>query len=197
MLWHDAQAVFDSEKPWSEFRWVDWENISIQYPLAVVAAEDQRFPNHYGLDFTELKKALADETGKRRGASTISQQVAKNMFLWQGRSYLRKGLEAVLAVVMELFLGKQRILEIYVNIAQLDSDLYGIGAASERFFSKPADRVNRYEAARMAAVLPNPRILSAAKPSHYVLTRQKWIMKQMNQLGGPKYLDQLTSKNSH
>lgn len=189
MLWHDIQSLFDDKKEWSEYQWLSWEDISIQFPLAVIAAEDQRFPDHFGLDFTELRRAISDNRGKPRGASTITQQVAKNLFLWNGRSYIRKGLEAGLAILMEMILGKKRILEIYINIAQLGENTYGVGVGSLLFFNKPAGKINRYEAARMAAVLPNPQIFSADKPGKYVLSRQKWIMKQMKQLGGPEYIE--------
>ena len=191
MVWHDIESFFYTDSEPSQYQWTDWDEISIQYFLAVVASEDQRFPTHFGLDFAELKLALSDKSGKPRGASTITQQVAKNLFLWNGRSYVRKGLEVGFALLMELFLSKQRILEIYVNIAQLGENIYGIGIASVVFFDKPPGAINRYEAARMAAVLPNPVVFSVEKPSHYVLSRQKWIQRQMEQLGGPGYLDQL------
>ncbi|NKB77190.1 MAG: hypothetical protein GKR96_09125 [Gammaproteobacteria bacterium] len=116
MLAHDVRSIFNKELEWSNYQWKNWEDISIQFPMAVIAAEDQRFPNHFGLDFTELRQVLSKKQGKPRGASTITQQVAKNLFLWNGRSYIRKGLETGLAFTMEFVLSKQRILEIYVVV---------------------------------------------------------------------------------
>ncbi|MGI9319093.1 MAG: monofunctional biosynthetic peptidoglycan transglycosylase [bacterium] len=169
--------------------WVNWESISPQLPLAVLAAEDQRFPDHYGIDFTELKNAVRQ--GANRGASTITQQVAKNLFLWQSRSYLRKVLEAVLALYIDLVWGKQRVLEIYLNVAFFGANIYGVEAASQKYFGKNASKLNRYEAARLAAVLPNPRRYSAQNASAYTIDRQNWIMDQMEQLGGTRFIDNL------
>jgi len=125
------------------------------------------------------------------GASTITQQVVKNMFLWQGRSYVRKGLEAIIAPYIDLVWGKQRVLEVYLNIVYFGSNTYGAGAASKKFFNKSAADINRHEAARMAAVLPSPRRFSINNASPYVLDRQNWILRQMKKLGGTRYLDKL------
>jgi monofunctional glycosyltransferase len=175
-----------------EFRheWRDWDQISPQAALAVVAAEDQQFPWHRGFDFKQIDKALADrERGRRvRGASTISQQVAKNLFLWPGQSWFRKGLEAGITVLIELAWPKQRILEVYLNIAQFGRGTWGVQAASQVYFRKDAARLSRSEAALLAAVLPAPKRYSAAKPGPWVRKRQAWIERQMAALGGPAYL---------
>ena len=194
MLQSRIEAVFARE-PHYEFRheWRNWNQISREAALAVVAAEDQRFPQHGGFDFRQIDKALADrELGRRtRGASTISQQVAKNLFLWPGQSWFRKGLEACITVVIELTWSKQRILEVYLNIAEFGRGTYGVEAAAQRFFHKSASRMNRAEAALLAAVLPNPALLRADRPSSYVRKRQRWIEGQMSGLGGTGYVSHL------
>ncbi len=191
ILRHNLGAAFSDETDRASYSWTDWNTISPHYAIAVIAAEDQRFPDHIGIDFTELRKAVSEDERTPRGASTITQQTAKNLFLWPGRSYIRKFLEAGLAVVMEIALSKQRILEIYLNIAQTGPNLYGITEASRRYFGKPAADLNRHEAARIAAILPSPSKYSATLPSAYVLERQQWILRQVKQLGGPAYLDRL------
>jgi monofunctional biosynthetic peptidoglycan transglycosylase len=188
MLQQNLVSIY-YKQPLVNYKWVDWEKISPQMPLAVVASEDQRFPVHHGIDFKELKKAISQ--GGRRGASTISQQVAKNMFLWQGRSYLRKAIEAVLALYIDLVWGKQRVLEVYLNVAYFGGNLYGIGTASEVFFNKKPGDINRFEAARLAAVLPNPRKYSANNASSYIVERQSRILRQMQGLGGVSYINKL------
>ncbi|HEY5810515.1 MAG TPA: monofunctional biosynthetic peptidoglycan transglycosylase [Povalibacter sp.] len=171
-------------------RWVDGRNISPQMKLAVIASEDQTFPDHYGFDFRSIDKALDErERGKRvRGASTISQQVAKNLFLWPGKSWIRKGLEAYFTLLIETLWPKQRILEVYLNIAEFGKGVFGVGIASETYFRKPAARLNQYDAALLAAVLPNPKRLRANAPSAYVRSRQQWIVSQMYGLGGTSLL---------
>ena len=166
-------------------QWVPLTQIAPELALAVVAAEDQKFPTHGGFDLDAIGSALADrDTGRRmRGASTISQQVAKNLFLWSGRSWLRKGLEAWFTVLIELLWPKSRILEVYLNVAEFGDGIYGAEAAARRHFGRAAADLRRAEAARLAAVLPNPRIYVASRPSRYVLTRQRWIERQMGQLG--------------
>ncbi len=186
-----AIALFTAEKGY-EFRheWRDWDQISRYAALAVVAAEDQRFLQHNGFDFKQIDKALADrERGRRvRGASTISQQVAKNLFLWPGQSWFRKGLEAGITVLIELAWPKQRILEVYLNVAEFGRGTWGIQAASRRYFRKDAARLTRAEAALLAAVLPSPRRFRADAPSAYVRKRQAWIERQMVALGGKGYI---------
>jgi monofunctional biosynthetic peptidoglycan transglycosylase len=158
-----------------------------------VAAEDQRFPQHRGFDFKQIDKALADrERGRRvRGASTISQQVAKNLFLWPGQSWVRKGIEAGLTVLIELAWPKPRILEVYLNVAEFGRGTWGVQAASRRYFRKDASRLTRSEAALLAAVLPAPRKYRVDAPSKYVRHRQAWIERQMRSLGGNGYLANL------
>jgi len=194
MLSDRIGALLTREKAYDfSHDWVAWERISKQAALAVVAAEDQQFPNHDGFDFKQIDKALADrERGRRvRGASTISQQVAKNIFLWRGQSWFRKGLEAGITVLIEALWPKQRILEVYLNIAEFGQGTYGVQAASQRFFDKDAAKLNQSEAALLAAVLPAPRRFKVNAPSRYVKKRQAWIMRQMNALGGTAYLAQL------
>jgi len=173
--------------------WRDWDAISKNAALAVIAAEDQQFPFHHGFDFKQIDKALADrERGRRvRGASTISQQVAKNLFLWPGQSWFRKGLEAGITVLIELAWPKQRILEVYLNVAEFGRGTWGVQAASRRFFGKDAARLTRAEAALLAAVLPAPRRYRAEAPGPYVRGRRAWIQRQMAALGGPGYLASL------
>ncbi|MGQ0384792.1 MAG: monofunctional biosynthetic peptidoglycan transglycosylase [Gammaproteobacteria bacterium] len=164
--------------------WVPWQEISRHAATAVIAAEDQRFPVHDGFDFEAIDKALTDaRRGRRlRGASTISQQVAKNLFLWPGQSWLRKGLEAWFTLWIEALWPKQRILAVYLNSAEFGPGIWGVEAASRRYFGKPASRLNRHEAALLAAVLPNPKRFRVANPSAYVRQRQDWILWQMGML---------------
>nr|WP_199042290.1 monofunctional biosynthetic peptidoglycan transglycosylase [Dyella sp. ASV24] len=171
-------------------RWVPWSQVSSYVPLAMVAGEDQKFPFHHGFDFDSIQNAVdaADEGRRLRGASTISQQTAKNLFLWNGRSFVRKGLEAYFTVLIELTWPKQRILEVYMNIAELGDGIYGVGVASDAFFHVPPAQLSAAQAARLAAVLPSPRRFHADHPSAYVQSRANWIQQQMGQLGGPGYL---------
>lgn len=191
MLRDRAVALFSAEQGY-EFRhdWRDWNQISRYAALAVVASEDQRFLQHGGFDFKQIDKALADrERGRRvRGASTISQQVAKNVFLWSGQSWFRKGLEAGITVLIELAWPKQRILEVYLNVAEFGRGTWGVQAASRRYFRKDAAKLTRAESALLAAVLPSPRRFRADAPSAYVRNRQAWIERQMAALGGKSYL---------
>jgi monofunctional glycosyltransferase len=173
--------------------WVDLDRISPNLPLAVVASEDQKFPEHWGFDVEAIEKAYAlnQHSHKVRGASTISQQVAKNLFLWSGRSFFRKGLEAYFTVLIEALWPKRRILEVYLNIAEFGPGTYGAEAAAQRYFHKPASRLTRGDAAVLAAVLPNPQRYSAAAPSRYVLERRDWILGQMQGLGGAEMLGEI------
>jgi monofunctional biosynthetic peptidoglycan transglycosylase len=175
------------------YRWVDLEQISPHAAIAVIAAEDQQFPFHAGFDFKSIREAIrTNSRGKRvRGASTISQQVAKNLFLWSGRSYARKGLEAYFTVLIEWLWPKERILEVYLNIAEFGHGVYGVEAAANKFFRKPAAALSRRDSATLAAVLPNPRTFKAQAPSRYVTKRRDWIMRQMRGLGSRAYLNQL------
>ena len=174
-------------------RWVDLSRISPNLPLAVVASEDQKFPAHWGFDVEAIEKAyeMNQHSHRVHGASTISQQVAKNLFLWSGRSYFRKGLEAYFTVLIEACWPKRRIIEIYLNIAEFGYGTYGAEAAAERFFHKAAAKLSRVDSAVLAAVLPNPQRLNAAAPSAYVQQRRDWILGQMQALGGPEMLDEI------
>lgn len=176
-----------------EHDWRDWDRISKSAALAVIAAEDQQFPYHYGFDFKQIDRALTDrELGRRvRGASTITQQVAKNVFLWRGKSWMRKGLEAGLTVLIEACWSKQRILEVYLNVAEFGQGTFGVQAASQRYFHKDVARINGAEAALLAAVLPAPSRFKVQAPSRFVQRRQAWIQRQMAALGGTSYLAQL------
>jgi monofunctional glycosyltransferase len=175
------------------YQWVPWGRIALDAPLAMVAAEDQKFPEHHGFDVESIQKAIdAHERGQRlRGASTISQQVAKNLFLWSGRSFVRKGLEAYFTALIELTWSKRRILEVYLNIVELGEGVFGVEAASQRFFHKPASRLTADEAALLAAVLPNPLRFRVDRPSAYVQERRGWILEQMGQLGGAGFVKRL------
>jgi monofunctional biosynthetic peptidoglycan transglycosylase len=172
------------------YRWTSWAEISPTVRLAVVAAEDQKFPHHWGFDFSSIAEAIEGQGARHRvrGASTITQQVVKNLFLWQGRSYVRKGLEAYFTVLLELFWPKRRILEVYLNIAEFGDGVHGVYAAARTFFGKHPSALTPAEAALLAAVLPNPKRLHADTPSPYVEERARWIGEQMEQLGGPAYL---------
>jgi monofunctional biosynthetic peptidoglycan transglycosylase len=169
-----------------DYRWITMQRISPEAGLAVIAAEDQNFATHHGFDFVSIQGALeAHEHGRRlRGASTISQQVAKNVFLWSGRSYIRKALEAYFTVLIELTWPKCRILEVYLNIVELGDGLFGVEAAGRRYFGKSAANLGAGESALLAAVLPNPLHLKISRPSAYVEERRAWILQQMEQLGG-------------
>lgn len=171
--------------------WVGMEEISPWMPLAVMASEDQKFPTHWGFDVQAIQSVLANEEGGRiRGASTLSQQTAKNVFLWDGRSWVRKGLEAGLTVGIETVWTKRRILTVYLNVAEFGEGVFGVEEASQRYFHKPASRLTMSEAALLAAVLPNPIRFKADAPSGYIRQRQQWIVRQMRQLGGEGFLRQ-------
>jgi len=182
----------------TDFEWVSLEQISPHAAIAVIASEDQLFPFHAGFDFDSIREAVREsERGRRlRGASTISQQVAKNLFLWSRHSLVRKGLEAYFTVLIEALWPKERILEMYLNVAQFGNGVYGVQAAAERFWHKPARRLTSADAALLAAVLPNPLRLHADRPSRYVLSRRDWILDQMRMLGGPEYLRALESERA-
>lgn len=170
------------------YRWVSAKNISPNAGIAVMASEDQRFPEHSGFDLESIQSSIEDyrEGGKLRGASTISQQVAKNLFLTPAKSFLRKGVEAWFTLLIEILWSKERILEVYLNIAEFGDHLFGVEAASQRYFGIPAKNLSRYQAALLAATLPNPHLLQAAHPTAYLLRRQRWILRQMMNLGEPK-----------
>ncbi|WP_445375628.1 monofunctional biosynthetic peptidoglycan transglycosylase [Photorhabdus tasmaniensis] len=171
--------------------WVGHEQISPNIVLAVIAAEDQKFPQHWGFDFDAIENALEhnqNNSGRLRGASTISQQTAKNLFLWDGRSWLRKGVEAGMTFAIELAWSKSRILTVYLNIVEFGEGIFGVEEASRHYFHKSASKLTASEAALLAAVLPNPHRYKVDAPSAYVLRRQQWILRQMRLLGGVNYL---------
>ena len=186
-------ALFEGKDSEIHSDWESYDNISKEAALAVVASEDQLFPDHNGFDFDAMYGAFRHNLrGKRiKGASTISQQVAKNVFLWQGRSYLRKGLEVYFTTLIELIWGKERILEVYLNVAETGKMTFGVEAASMRFYGHPANSLSRIEAARIAAVLPSPNRFSITNPSGYVQRRTNFITRQMRGLGGKAYLKNL------
>ncbi|HEY0746390.1 MAG TPA: monofunctional biosynthetic peptidoglycan transglycosylase [Steroidobacteraceae bacterium] len=177
----------------SRHQWADLSHISPNLPLAVVASEDQKFPEHWGFDVDAIENAyeLNQHSHRIHGASTISQQVAKNLFLWSGRSYFRKALEAYFTLIIEALWPKRRILEIYLNIAEFGRGTYGAEAAAQRYFHTTAAKLSRIDSAVLAAVLPNPQLLSAAAPSAYVQRRRDWILEQMQALGGAEMLDEI------
>ena len=174
----------------SHYQWVDFDRIAPSMAVAVVAAEDQNFSSHHGFDWDAIQRAMDyDENGNRlRGASTLTQQTAKNLFLWPDRNWLRKGFEAYFTVLLEALWGKRRILETYLNIVEFGEGIYGVEAASQRYFHKSAVRLTPEDAALLAAVLPNPHRLKANAPSAYVRERQQWILRQMRQLGGVSFV---------
>jgi monofunctional biosynthetic peptidoglycan transglycosylase len=173
------------------YRWTPIEQVSPNLPIALVAAEDQKFPLHHGFDVEAIADAIEDaEDGERmRGASTISQQTAKNLFLWNGHNFVRKGFEVYFTVLLETTWPKRRILEVYLNIAEFGDGIYGASAASDAYFHKPVSALSEHESALLAAVLPNPKKYRPDKPSPYVLRRAAWIEKQVHQLGGAGYVE--------
>jgi monofunctional biosynthetic peptidoglycan transglycosylase len=195
MLEARVAALWHGERDYqTRYQWVSLEQISPQAAIAVIAAEDQQFPFHAGFDFKSIREAVRahEQSGRKlRGASTISQQVAKNLFLWSGHSFVRKGLEALFTVLIENLWPKERILEMYLNIAEFGRGVYGVQAAARTFFHKDASRLSSGEAALLAVVLPNPRLYRVDAPSRYVLSQREWTLKQMENLGGAAYLSSI------
>lgn len=189
-----AIRYFETKAPDRSIRktWKDYEDISENLALAVIAAEDQKFFEHKGFDVESILEAIERNRKEEspRGASTISQQVSKNVFLWPSKTWLRKGLESYFTFLVELVWGKKRILEVYLNVAEMGDGIYGAEAASQAYFRKSAKNLTKSEAALIAAVLPNPRAMSPAKPSAYVYERQRWILKQMSNLGSIELLSE-------
>lgn len=187
--WVDGKPI-DLQRDWQS-----WDNISDDLKVAVIAGEDQKFSEHWGFDISAIRAAFIhnEQGGPIRGASTLSQQVSKNVFLWSGRSWLRKGLEAWFTALIEVFWSKQRILEVYLNSAEWDDGVFGAQAAAKHHFGVNARGLSRQQASLLAAVLPNPRNWSASRPSPYVLRRAGWIRQQMSQLGGDGYLVNLNN----
>ncbi len=187
-----VQNALSHGRPY-HYRWTAYKNMNPVIGLAAIAAEDQRFPDHNGFDLEAIEAALKDynQGSSLRGASTISQQVARNLFLWSGRSAFRKVLEAWFTILIELFWSKERILTVYLNVAQFGDRTFGVGAASRDFFDLRPRDLTPDEAALLAAVLPGPELYSVLDPSWEVLDRQAWILAQMAQLGGIDYLNTL------
>lgn len=177
------QTSEDHVGPSIYYRWVDIDDIAPALALAVVASEDQTFPRHNGFVWKAINEQLTAPGGPRRGASSISQQVAKNLFLWPAKSYIRKAVEAYITVWMELLWPKRRILEMYLNIAQFDDRVFGAGAAAPQLFGVRPARLDRAQCALLAAALPAPQRFDAAAPGAYMQQRQRWILGQMRQLG--------------
>lgn len=179
------EQVFDKDKELKLVKdWTAIDQISPHMVLAVVAAEDQKFLDHFGFDVEAIRNALeGNQAGKNlKGGSTISNQTAKNVFLWPGRNYLRKGLEAYFTLLIEIFWSKERIMEVYLNVIETGEGIYGVEAAAQTYYDKSAGQLNRNESAMIAAVLPNPRRWSPAKPTGYNYQRQNWILRNMNNL---------------
>ena len=187
MLMQCVNQVFDDKRHLKLNKdWVSLEKISPNLQLAVVCSEDQNFMEHYGFDLDAIEKALKHNKNhkRKRGASTISQQTAKNVFLYDGRNWLRKGLEVYFTFLIETCWSKERIIEVYLNIIEFGDGVYGAEAASQQFFHASAQKLTRSQAALLAAVLPAPRRFSAKNPSGYVYKRQAWILNQMENWGG-------------
>lgn len=178
--------------------YVDRDDISYHMKLAVIASEDQLFPDHEGFDWKSINKAVKHNERKPkkiRGASTISQQVAKNVFLWQGRSWVRKGLEVYFTKMIEWIWGKERILDVYLNVIEMGRGIYGAEAAAQAYFKKPAARLTRREAALIAACLPNPKKYTVKPASAYVLAKSMWVQRQMNYLEGDEEIQAVIGKS--
>lgn len=190
LKWVDPPITITQFTNWVEGHglkrdYIDYDEMSPNIKLAVMASEDQLFPDHNGFDVESIKKAWSEKNKKRkrvRGASTISQQVAKNVFLWQGRSWIRKGLEVYFTFMIELIWGKERILEMYLNVAEMGKGIFGVESAARNYFKKPAKKLTRAEAAMIAACLPNPKKFRVQPPSNYISRRYPQIMVQMNNI---------------
>ncbi|MFY9311396.1 MAG: monofunctional biosynthetic peptidoglycan transglycosylase [Bacteroidia bacterium] len=196
MLIRCVEQKMDGKEMKLQKDWVPFEEISPNLQLAVVCSEDQNFLKHNGIDFDAIEKAMEyNATHKRQhGGSTISQQTAKNVFLWTGGGWLRKGFEVYFTFLIETFWSKERIMEVYLNVIEMGDGIYGAQAASKAFFKKDAKYMTKPEAALIAAVLPNPIRFSAAKPSAYTLKRQGWILRQMGFWGGTLKYEQPEEK---
>ena len=201
-VWHPVTSAFMLEESFAatgaaaqhyqtHYEWVDYAHIAPSAALAVMASEDQQFPFHHGFDVNSIRAAEIKnaEGGRLHGASTISQQLAKNLFLWPGRSYFRKAVEAWFTLLLETLWPKQRILETYLNVVQFGPGIFGVQAGAKAFFHISAAQLTAGDAALLAAVLPNPERLHADRPSRYVLERRDWILEQMRTLADADYLN--------
>lgn len=181
-----VQQAFSGEKLKLKHKWIPLEEMSPKMPMAVIASEDNRFPDHHGFDLIEINKAIKErERGRHRGASTISQQTAKNVFLWPSSSWIRKGFEAYFTVLIELFWSKERIMEVYLNTIEMGDGIYGVEAVAHEHFGKKASELTAGECALIAATLPNPLKYNSAHPSRYMLKRKSQILRLMRVL--PKF----------
>lgn len=190
MLYRHYEDVLEKQTYRSiRYNWVNTKQISPNAYAAVIAAEDQHFFHHFGFDLYSIQSSIDDymDGGRLRGASTISQQVAKNLFLIPSKNFIRKGLEVWFTLLIEILWSKERILTVYLNIAEFGDHLFGIEAASRHYFGVSAKKISSSQAAMLAATLPNPILLKAGRPSHYVLKRQRWILRQMKNLGYQRY----------
>lgn len=177
-----------------QYKWVSLDKIAWQMQMAVIASEDQRFDSHFGLDFYAIELAFKRNNRSNKkplGASTITQQTVKNLYLWHGTSWLRKGIEVPLTLLTETLWDKQRVLEVYLNIAEFGNGIFGVEAAAKHYFKKSASQLTLQESALLAAALPNPLIYRVKTPSPTMRNRQQWIMKQVQNLGGIEYLEKL------
>ena len=179
-----AQQVYHGEKLSLKHHWVPLDSMSIYMPVAVMASEDQRFLTHNGFDFIEINKALEERRTKKRfrGGSTISQQTAKNVFLWSQKSWFRKGLEVYFTILIEYIWGKERIMEVYLNSIEMGNGIYGVEAVARQHFGRRATTLTRPNCALIAATLPNPLKFSSKEPSSYILKRQTAIMREMRHI---------------
>jgi len=193
MVMMDRWLYSDSTHFKLKTTWLSWDAIPKQAALAVVTAEDQLFPLHKGFDVDSILKSLraSNNRGQLRGASTISQQVARNVYLWTGRSWVRKGLEAWFTLLIELTWGKQRILEVYLNIAEWGEGVFGLEAASQYHFGQSAKRLSPMQSALLASCLPSPLRFDPAKPTAHIRARAIWNLKQQKRLGGVQWLKQM------
>jgi monofunctional biosynthetic peptidoglycan transglycosylase len=187
MVIRAAEQLFDGKPMMIRKDWVSLKEISPDLPLAVVASEDNLFMEHHGFDLDAIEKARdyneRKEGRRTRGASTITQQTAKNVFLWPQRSWIRKGFEAYFTVLIEFLWGKKRIMEVYLNVIEMGRGIYGAEAASKIYFGKPASRLTRGESALIAASLPSPLKSNPSSPSGYLISRQQWILWNMGNIG--------------
>ena len=193
MLQRQISTEWNNEDLNIQYRWTDWDDISPYVKVAAITSEDQRFAEHWGLDLSAIQEAIEEhQKGESlRGASTITQQVAKNLFLWSGQSFIRKGIEAYFALIIELFWTKKRILEVYLNIAEFGNGIYGVHAASETYFETGPANLDMIQSALMVTALPSPRRYNLSDPSPYMIERRNWILQYMFYLGNTEYLKKL------
>jgi len=193
MLKRKLEAVFLGKSNKIKYQFVPYDRISSNLKMAVIASEDQKFPTHIGFDFEAIDNAIVrNKKNKRKyGASTISQQTAKNVFLWDGRNFIRKGLEAYFTTLIEFLWGKKRILEVYLNVVEMGNLTFGAEVSSRKYFNKSAATLSLEEATSIAAVLPNPIIFKVKTPTKFIINKKMWIKNQYYALGGKKYINDL------